>query len=186
MSNVAVLVTGRAAALHVQDYLGPAEVVETTDEGVRARIPGRGGEVVSATLALALPYAPVVGDLLLFIGKGEDYYAIGVLHGAGKTSLRLQGDVDLHAEGGALHLSADKGVRIQAPEVDIETGRLLMVASSIVHKCTTFYQRVSALLSVHAGQSHSVVDEASFSRAKSAAILTEETVTINGKQIHLG
>ena len=186
MSNVAKLVTGRAAALQVEDYLGPAEVVETTDEGVRARLPGRGGAVVSATLALALPYAPVVGDLLLFIGKGEDFYAIGVLRGAGKTSLRLQGDVDLHAEGGALHLSADKGVRIQAPEVDIETGRLRTVASSVVQKCTTLYQRVSALLSVHAGQSHTVVDEASFSRAKSAAILTEETVTINGKQIHLG
>jgi hypothetical protein len=184
MSSVAKLVTGRAAALQVQDYLGPAEVVETTDEGVRARL--RGGVVVSASLALALPYAPVVGDLLLFIGKGEEFYAIGVLHGAGKTSLRLQGDVDLHAEGGVLHLSADKGVRIQAPEVDIETGRLRTVASSVVQKCTTLYQRVSALLSVHAGQSHTVVDEASFSRAKSAAILTEETVTINGKQVHLG
>jgi hypothetical protein len=184
MSSVAKLVTGRAAALQVQDYLGPAEVVETTDEGVRARL--RGGVVVSASLALALPYAPVVGDLLLFIGKGEEFYAIGVLRGAGKTSLRLQGDVDLHAEGGVLHLSADKGVRIQAPEVDIETGRLRTVASSVVQKCTTLYQRVSALLSVHAGQSHTVVDEASFSRAKSAAILTEETVTINGKQVHLG
>ena len=184
MSNVALLATGRAAALRVEDYLGPAEVLETTDEGVRARL--RGGAVVSASLALAVPYAPVVGDLLLFIGKGEEFYAIGVLRGAGKTSLRLQGDVDLHAEGGALNLSADKGVRIQAPEVDIETGRLRTVATSVVQKCTSLYQRVSALLSVHAGQSHSVVDEASFSRSKSAAILTEETVTINGKQIHLG
>ena len=186
MSNVAILATGRAAALRVEDYLGPAEVVEITDEGVRARLPGHGGAVVTATLALALPYAPVIGDLLLFIGKGEQFYAIGVLRGAGKTSLRLQGDVDLHAEGGALHLSADKGVVIQAPEVDIETGRLRTVASVVVEKCTSFYQRVSALLSVHAGQSHTVVDEASFSRSKSAAILTEETVTINGKQIHLG
>ncbi len=184
MSNVAILATGRAAALRVEDYLGPAEVLETTDEGVRAQL--RGGAVVSASLALALPYAPVIGDLLLLIGKGEEFYAIGILRGAGKTSLRLQGDVDLHAEGGALHLSADKGVRIEAPEVDIETGRLRTVATSVVQKCTSLYQRVSALFSVHAGQSHSVVDEASFSRSKSAAILTEETVTINGKQIHLG
>jgi Protein of unknown function (DUF3540) len=184
MSNVAILATGRAAALRVEDYLGPAEVLETTDEGVRARL--RGGAVVSASLALALPYAPVIGDLLLLIGKGEEFYAIGILRGSGKTSLRLQGDVDLHAEGGALHLSADKGVRIEAPEVDIETGRLRTVATSVVQKCTSLYQRVSALLSVHAGQSHTVVDEASFSRSKSAAILTEETVTINGKQIHLG
>jgi hypothetical protein len=48
------------------------------------------------------------------------------------------------------------------------------------------YQRVTTLLSVHAKESHTAVDESSITKAKNAAILTEEAMSINGKQIHLG
>ena len=40
--------------------------------------------------------------------------------------------------------------------------------------------------SVHAKESHTSVDESTFIKARNAAILTEETMSINGKQIHLG
>ena len=42
------------------------------------------------------------------------------------------------------------------------------------------------MLSVHAREVHTVVDETHLTKAKSASVLTEETMTINGKQIHLG
>ena len=48
------------------------------------------------------------------------------------------------------------------------------------------YQRVTEMLSVHAGSSHTLVDGASHAQSTSATILTKETVTINGNEIHLG
>lgn len=185
MAPVNANASARAAALPaLGDYLGPAHVVSTSRGAVQARLPG--GEVVSARMAMALPYEAAPEDVLLVIGKGEDYYVIGVLDGAGRTALRFQGDVELHATGGALRLSGDQGVQIEGPEVEVRSEKLRMMAGAVVQRFTSVLQRVSALLSVHAGQSQTVVDEASVTRAKSAAILTEETMTINGKQIHLG
>ena len=56
-----------------------------------------------------------------------------------------------------------------------------------MEKLGTLYQRVRGLLRrARAGEAQTIVDEGALTRAKSAAILTEETMTINGKQIHLG
>jgi hypothetical protein len=171
-------------APRLDDYLGPAEVTEVAPTAVTVVVPG--SAPARAELAFALPYAPVVGDLLLVIAKGGAVYAIGVLRGAGKTSLSLQGDVDLHAEGGRLRLSGDQGVELRGPELDVHAGKLRMIADSVLQTFSSVSQRVKSLLHVHAGETHTVVDEGSFAQSKSAAILTEETVTINGKEIHLG
>jgi len=165
------------------DYLGPAEVL-AVEAGV-VTVEGPAGPV-EARIALALPYEPVVGDVLLVIGKGGAHYVIGVLHGAGRTALELRGDVTLRAVDGKLCLAGDKGVSVQGPEVELETGKLRMVAEAVVQKFASVWQRVSSVLTVHAGQTHTVVDGATFAQSKSATILTEQNVTINGKEIHLG
>jgi hypothetical protein len=144
------------------------------------------GSEVRAELALALPYAACEGDVLLVIGQGGEHFVIGVLSGQGRTSLRIQGDVSLHAVGGALDLSGDQGVRIHAPSVEVETGALRTVAHSVVQTFATLFQRVSEALSVHAKQSVTIVEEGAYTQARTAAIQTEGTVTINGKEIHLG
>ncbi|WP_438028300.1 DUF3540 domain-containing protein [Sorangium sp. So ce233] len=167
------------------EYLGPARVTALVEAGaVAVELPG--GQPVAVEMALALPYEPALGDTLLVIGRGESYYAIGVLHGRGRTVLSLQGDVAVHAREGALSLSGDRGVEIRGPELDVQTGKIRMVADAVVQKFTSVYQRVSALLSVQASESHTVVEKTSFTKAKNATILTEETVTVNGKQILLG
>ena len=74
------------------DFLGPAEVVEVQGDEVVVEL--RGGEPARAALALAAPYEPVAGDVLLVIGKDGEHYAIGVLRGSGKTALRVQGDLE--------------------------------------------------------------------------------------------
>lgn len=176
----------RHARASIGDYLGPAHVVEATDGAGAVRVELPDGAVVTATLALAIPYETAPGDVLLVIGKDGSHFVIGVIHGAGRSALRLQGDVELRAAGGALRLSGDKGVCIEGPEVDIRADKLRMVAGAVAQRFTSVVQRVSALLSVHAGQAQTVIEEGSFTRAKTAAILTEETMTINGKQIHLG
>ena len=166
------------------EYLGPANVVELRGGSVEAHLPD--GSSVVAKLALAYLYEPAEGDVLLVIGKGSDHYAIGVLHAKGRAVLALQGDVELRAVDGELRLSGDRGVKVQGPEVNIDAGRIRMIADSISQKVHTLYQRVSDLLSVHAQTSHTVVDRSMTTQAESATIQTTEVMTINGKQIHLG
>ncbi|WP_231864773.1 DUF3540 domain-containing protein [Sorangium cellulosum] len=172
-----------AAALP-REYLGPGQVTAAEGGAIAVELPG--GQPVAVEMALALPYEPAVGDTLLVIGREERYYAIGVLHGAGRTVLSLQGDVAVHARDGELSLSGDKGVAIRGPELEVQAGKIRMVADAVVQRFTSMVQRVSALLSVQASESHTVVEKTAFTKAKNATILTEETVTVNGKQILLG
>jgi hypothetical protein len=184
MSSVTPLFAARAPQCAFDDYLGPGEVTEVRAREVQATL--RGGASVSAELALAFPYEPAPGDVLLVAGKGGEHYVIGVLRGSGRTTLAIQGDVELRAVGGSLDLSGDAGVRLHGPELQVYAGKLRMVAGAAIEQFTSLCQRVSALFSVHAGQKHTVVDDDSIEKARSATLLTEETVTINGKQVHLG
>lgn len=174
----------RQTAASSGDHLGPADVIEVGPGAVKVVLSG--GRTVTAGMALAVPYVPVVGDSLLVIGKGDAHYVIGVIRGKGRTSLSLEGDVDLHAQGGALRLSGDKGVRIEGPEVAIETRRLGVIAGALVEHFSSVVRRVKGLLSVQAGDSHTIADGTILSQSKSATILAEEAVTVNGKQVHLG
>jgi adhesin HecA-like repeat protein len=173
-----------AKALRQTTFLGPGLVTEVLAAPERAVMVSLGGsEVVRAELAVA--YEPAVDDTLLVIGTTE-YYVIGVLAGRGKHVLVSHGDVVVHAVGGALELRGDTALRMTAPSVDVNAGTLRTVARSVVEAFATLHQRVADLLSTHAGQSHTVVEREAITQARSAAIQTEDTVTINGKQIHLG
>ena len=166
------------------EYLGPAEVVEVRPHEVVVSLPG--GETAPAELAFAMPYTPAVDDVLLVIGRAGRHYAIGVLHGKGRTAIAFQGDVELRSVNGRLSLAGDNGVELRGPEVDVYTTALRMVARDVTHRFESLCQRVGSLLRVHAGESQTIVDGSSVTQAKRAAILTEETVTINGREVHLG
>jgi hypothetical protein len=144
------------------------------------------GRQVNATFALALPYAACEGDLLLVMSDDSESFVIGVIAGRGKTSLELQGNVALRAIGGQLELSGDEGVQIRGPLVDVHADKLRTVARSVVETFSSLFQRVTDVLHVHARQEVSIVDEGSYQQAKTTAIQTEDVVTINGKEIHLG
>jgi hypothetical protein len=169
--------------LRTDNYLGPGYVVGVEPHEVTVEI--RGGERARAQMALSIPYAPAIGDVLLIIGKGDEHYVIGVLHGSGKTSLSFEGAVDLHASG-PLTMSSAEGVAIHGREVEIQTGKLQVFAEGVVEKLGSVYQRVRDALNIHAGKAHTVVEDASFMTAKNASIVTEETMSINGNEIHLG
>ncbi len=183
-TTTAALKTERAPFVRDGDYLGPAHVVSASGRDLSLELPS--GQVVTATLAVAFPYEPATGDVLLVIARGESYYGIGVLHGTGRTTLAFPGDVDLRSDGGTVRISGDKGVSIEGPELDVRVGAVRLVADALTQRVASVYQRVTSLLSVHAKERHVVVDESTFTKAKTAAILTEETMSINGKQIHLG
>ncbi len=165
-------------------YLGPADVVGV--EGALVRVQIGQGPVVTAQLALPVPYRAAVGDSLLVIGDEAGHYVIGVLRGTGRTVLELPGAVDVRAVGGPLTLSSDQAVRIDAPEVELHAGTLRTIARQAVARFACLKQRVTELLAVHAGQTQTVVDGAHATQAKSSTLLTEDKVTINGRAIHLG
>ena len=166
------------------DYLGPAEVLSL--EGTDVVVALSDGAERRATMAFASPYEPAVGDSLLVIGKRDDFYAIGVLRGTGRAVLRFSGDVDLAAEGGTLRLSGDRGVEIRSPDVQVHAERVSTFAGTLVQKAASLLQRVTSMLEVHAKESRTVVEGTSVLQAKSAAIVTDETTTVQGKQVHLG
>ncbi len=163
--------------------LGPAEIVEVTPASVRARLSS--GDVVGAELALAFTYQPAIGDVALVVGDGRSHYVIGILKGSGKTTLDLPGDVDLRASG-KLRLLSDQAVEIAAPTVSLASRKLDMIAGAVAQRFKTVRQRVTELLSVHAGEQHTIVEGSAHSQSKRASILTEDKVTINGREVHLG
>jgi hypothetical protein len=180
MSSLAL----RSPTLAPRDYLGPGEV--TAVGAAQLEVQLEDGESVSARLATVVPYQARVGDEVLVIGGERGHFVIGILSGSGRATLEVQGDLDLRAVGGTVRIAGDEGVRIEGPELDVEVGSLKMIAGAVVQRFASVAQRVADFLHVHAGSSQTFVDGASHSQAKSATILTEDKVTINGKAIHLG
>jgi len=143
------------------------------------------GRRVSARLALAFTYVPQEGDELLVIGQEERFFVIGVLYGQGETTLELPGDVTMRAEGD-LSLTAGGGIELAAPEVDVQTGQMRMVAERIVESAHELYRRVRDHWSVRAGSKTEQVAGEWSVRAEKASLATEEDVAINGREIRLG
>jgi hypothetical protein len=165
------------------DYLGPARVLGGGPTQIDVELsPGR---AVSAKLALAFPYAWRADDTVLVIGGPAGHYVIGVLQGAGASVVDVPGDLELRA-GGQLRLTAERGVCIEAPVVEMRSAKLNVLADAVVHTFTSLRQRVRELLSVQAGSTHTVVEQTAYSQAESVTMLTKDKMTLNGKAIHLG
>jgi len=180
MNNLAQLITSSPQLIH----LGPATIVRPAARDVTLRL--EDGRRVEGQLALAIPYVPALNDVVLALGKEDRFYVVGVLDASGQTSLSFRGDVKLQAIGGSLTLGADEGLKMRGRSVDIEASELTMRAVDVVQKFESVVQRVRGLFSMRVKRHDTIVDETSTTRAKRAAIVTEDTMCINGKQIHLG
>lgn len=181
MSNVARL--RREEALQTALYLGPAEVVRVLSPDIEISL-SKGG-LVQARPALGYAYEAQAGDTVLAIGHEEGYWIIGVIHGQGKSILHFPADVELHSAG-TMRITADTGIELKSPELALTANKLRAIASEVVHTFGTLRQRIRDLMSTHAGQSHTLVEGTAHTQAKSASILTEQKVSINGKEVHLG
>jgi hypothetical protein len=180
----AVVSKFRRTSKAAEEYLGPAQVNSVSCREVIVSLAD--GEMVNATFAFALPYTPAVGDTLLVIGKGSQHYAIGVIAGSGQTDLSFQGDVQMRSVNGKLSLSGDRGVDIRGPELNVYTSALRMIARDVFQSFESVCQRVSTLLRVQAGETQTLVTGGTYTQSKTASILAEEAVTVNGREIHLG
>lgn len=139
----------------VDSYLGAARVVRVEPGSVVVALEEARGPlpvVVHATSALAYPYTPRAGDQLLLIGDAAAFYVIGVLEGRGDVSLSNPKGVSIRAEGGALRLVGDRGLRVRGERLRIEAARLRQLA---VTSLSTFGERVTHIREmwrVEAGQ----------------------------------
>jgi hypothetical protein len=165
-------------------YLGPATVLSS--RGSRVRVALSDGQEVESGLALAWPTPLNQGDAVLVVGRDGSYYLIGVLEAQQKGRLRVFGDLLLHAVGGRVQLRSDKELEMRAPTVSIRAIKLHTIAESLVERASTLYQRVRDVLSVQAGEKREVVHGEWMVRADRANIMTRGTVSVNGKEVHLG
>jgi hypothetical protein len=165
-------------------YLGPATVTRAGPASLEARLPT--GETIQPKLALAFPFAPAENDSLLVIGQDDRYFVIGVIESTGETFLRFRGNVEVRSVDGTLDLQGEQGIELQGPQIDIKTRKLNVLADKATEVFGTLFTRVKELMSLHAGHTDTVVHGQWSNRSKRAAITSEEVVSINGKEVHLG
>jgi len=164
-------------------FFGPARVLESAGGRVRLALQG---QEAWALLALAYPYRPERGDIVLAAGQDETYWVIGVVSGTGVTSFVAPGSISFSAPAGSIELSAGHGVRIKAPEVEVKAGRLRLAAKSAIEKFGNAWRWVRETLQVRAGRTRTVVTEDYTLRAERILERATGTVTIDGEKINLG
>lgn len=165
--------------------LGPATVSRAS--GRRVLVRRAGGEADEwAELALALPYQPVAGDVVLVVAQEERAYVIGVLQGRGPSVLAFPGDVTISAPKGAVHLDAAKGVTLSAPAVEMRAETIEMEATTLTQRIESAFQWVKDLLQVRAGRLRSVVEGSAHQLAERTFIRSEKETKVDGEKIYLG
>jgi len=173
-----------AEVLDEATFLGPAEVRSRRGKRLKAQLPD--GRTIEPEMALAWPTPVSEGDRVLVVGRESHFYVIGVLETKRSLKLRFFGDVLLHAVGGRVELQGDKEVELRAPDVAIRAQKFKTLAESVVERASTLYQNVREVLSVHAGEKREIVRGEWHARAERANIMASETVSVNGKEVHLG
>lgn len=166
-------------------HLGPATVSRAS--GRRVLVRRAGGEADEwAELALASPYQPVAGDVVLVVAQEERAYVIGVLQGRGPSVLAFPGDVTISAPKGAVHLDAAKGVTLSAPAVEIRAEAIEMEATTLTQRIESAFQWVKDLLQIRAGRLRSVVEGSAHQMAERTFIRSEKETKVDGEKIYLG
>lgn len=161
--------------------LGPATVVAAGPEGVRILRPE--GEVLAQS-ALAYPYRPEPGDVVLAIGE-EDVYVIGVLYGRGKTVFDAPGDLELRAKG-RVAIVGEQAVEVRSPEIHLHADRMETFIRTVFERTVDCYRWVKNLLQTSAGRSRTVVEESATLQADRIVEVAKKDVRIDGERIHLG
>jgi len=166
-------------------HLGPATVGRAVGRRVQLRRAGQDADEW-AELALAFPYQPAPGDVVLVVAQDERAYVIGVLQGRGPSVLAFPGDVTLSAPKGALHLDAANGVTMTAPTVEMRAEKIELEATTLTQRIDSAFQWVKDLLQVRAGRSRTVVDGTSHQLAERTFIRSEKETKVDGEKIYLG
>jgi hypothetical protein len=168
----------------LQHALGPATVLEITGGTTGSLLLETAAGLGWARMALAYPYSPCKGDVVLVIGD-TDLYVIGVLSAQNSTRLEFAGNVRLRASG-MLQIEAGQGISVSAPCVRIQAGRLELLAHKVVERFFDSVCWVKNTLRVTAGRQRVNVEEDSLLRAARITGIAREDIRLDGKRIKLG
>ena len=164
-------------------YLGPATVTGVRLDKVFLSIPDR---EVEARLALAFPYKPVTGDVVLAIaGEEGEVYIIGVLSGRGATTFAVEGDLQLKATG-TVRISGERGIDLKAPLVTVKADKVETVARTIFERSVACYRWIKESLQTQAGRTRTLVEGNAVLHAGRIVETAEKEVKIDGKEVLLG
>lgn len=164
-----------------QAAVSPATVLEIKDGRLLLQLPQR---QAWAVLALAYPYAPEVGDVLLAIGD-EDVYVIGVIEGRGKTRFEAPADIEIHARG-QVRISGDEGVKLAGPTVEVETEKLELIAREAFERFVDVYRMATGVAQNSAARIRTLVSGPYTLQAGNIVEHAEKDVCIDGRHINLG
>jgi len=164
-------------------YLGPARLCAVAGDRVQLEFPD---ERPWAVLALAYPYQPAVGDIVLAVGQGQNWYVIGILQGLGKTRLVVPADFEVFAPRGRINLVAGKGLTLKAPEVKVSAIKLEVVARRVIERFTEAARWVKETWLVRAGRVRTQADGDYQVTARRINERADEDVRIDGDRINLG
>jgi hypothetical protein len=162
--------------------LGPAIVLGAMDGVLLVDIDG---ELHRAQMALAYPYRPVPGDIVLILGQDDRMYVTGVLDGKGLTRLDFPGDVEVRAAG-KLRLEARQGVELDSDQITLRADRLLMMVTTVRQQMASLFQHVTGTLRTIAGRQRTSVEGHSTLHAKRIVRKAQDDVIVDGRTIKLG
>ncbi len=170
-------------ALEHTTYLGPARVLRVAGGQVQIEL---AEEVAWATVALGFPYQTVEGDYVLAIGKSGAWYVIGVMRGRGPTTLTVPGDLLFRAPHGRIEFAATEGITLTSRNVTVTSGRLEILAETVVQRFGRAACWVRDAFQFRAGRMRTRVDGAYDVHAGRIAVRANRDVKIDGDKIHLG
>ncbi len=163
-------------------HLGPALVRGVMDAALLLEIDG---ELHRAVIALAYPYRPEVGDVVLTIGHEDDLYVIGVLDGKGLTRLDFPGDVELRSAG-RMRLEAKEGINLRSDRITMSADRLDVTVKKIRERAVSIFRRVEGTLRTVAGRERKNIEKQSTLHAGKIVRKAVKDVVVDGRQIKLG
>jgi sucrose-6-phosphate hydrolase SacC (GH32 family) len=153
------------------------------------------GARVTARMAIAVPYQPVIGDEVLVISQGDEQtYVIGILKGSGLTKWSVPGDLVFEAPYGGIKLecaqpmqfNSERRIDIASPQMTLRATRLEFSARSLVQRVGNAYLWVKELFQVKSRRYRAVADESYLVKTKRVRMKSDGDFNIDGKTIHLG
>jgi hypothetical protein len=170
-------------ALEQVTYLGPARVARVAGPRMQLELPDEFGW---AQTALAFPYQPEEGDIVLAIGQSGAWYVIGILSGSGTTTFAVPGDLALRAPCGRIELTAADGVTLKSSRVTITADRLELLARAVVESFGRATRWVRDTFQLRAGRLRSRIKGDYSLKACRIRETADAEVRIDGTKIHLG
>ncbi len=163
--------------------LEPAKVKEVLGARVRLGFPDRDAWAILAT---PYPYRPVEEDVVLAIGQEDDFYVIGVIEGAGKTTFTAPGNLDFRAPQGTIAFESPQGIRFRAGTIDLQAREMDVVAETRTENLGNAYCWVHDAYQFRAGAERHVVKGNYRIMAERIVECAKKDVNIDGEKINLG